>query len=236
MSNMDTALARVKLLVKDSQVNDEDIQNIILHVIGDIATSTKIFKKLYGFTVHENIELYNFREIARLNEEVEQEPSSIMITDPNAQEIIDFITKGEFPDPTVEKTLESEEAKSSVIEVMDIFDSDAVSVINKFEYRGSAYYFCPDDRWRSLNDGEKFVFAAWVVPHIDELTPSMLDEILPTIVSGCKFFINDLMHSVDDTQATNYDFMRYYQAKQILLDRYPTAVTSTDTERMKQWL
>jgi hypothetical protein len=235
-TNIELLRTRIRAVVGDVKIDDTQLDEIINHTIQDIAQYTKLFKKLYGFTVHKDVEMYNFRAIARMNEETEQEPSSITISDPDIRDVLEFIQDGEFADPKVDKTLEEDLARSLLIDVLDIFDQYGNSVLNKFSERGSAYYYCYDAAWREANHNEPFVFAGWITPHIDELSPEYFFDLLPALVAGCKFFINDLLHSPSDTQATNYDFMRYYQAKEHLLNKFPASVISVDTERIKQWL
>jgi hypothetical protein len=208
-------------------MEDADLEEMIDTVIGEIAMETRIFKKLYGFTVHESISKYNFRYIARLNEQVEQEPASITFTDPSMVEIIQFINNGEIPDIAVEKELLVEDAQSQFIDLLDIFDERGMSVLHKFEERGSSYYFCYDETWRMINDGKSFAFSGWVKPEISELHNEELTILLPTIISGCKFYVNDILHGVTDTQATNYDYMRWFNNKKSLMDKFPTLVYST---------
>jgi hypothetical protein len=235
MENIEWLRARVRLLVKDVTTDDNALDEIIKYVINELALETRIFKKLYGFTVHKEIEKYNFKYMARLNEQVEEEPSEITFADPDFKEIIEFIANGEFPTPITEKKLEIEEAKSSFIDLLDIFDEYGCSVMHKFEERGSSYYFCYDKEWRYLNDDRKFVFAAWVTPDINELHHEDLLVIAPTIIAGCKFYINDLLHSSADVQATNYDYMRWFNGKKQLMDKFPTAVYSTKEDRRWQF-
>jgi len=225
---------KVKIHVRDVNMTDSELDDIIDTVLNEISLETRVFKKLYGFTVHEDMEQYDFRYIARLNEQVEQEPGNITLGDPSPGDIIKFISEGTFPEILVNKNLEIETAQSQFIDLLDLFDEKGFSVLHRFEERGTSTYFCYNDEWRKQNDLKRFVMAAWVRPDIAELHDEDLSIILTTVIAGCKFYINDILHSVEDTQATNYDFMRWFQNKQRLADRFPTTVYSTKVDG--KWL
>jgi hypothetical protein len=215
-------------------MTDPELNEIIETVVDEIALETRIFKKLYGFTVHENIEQYDFRYIARMNEQVEEEPTNITFGTPGRLEIIDFIANGNFPEIPVEKDLTIEPYQSQFFDLLDIFNEDGYSTLNMFEERGGTTYFLYDEQFRNINDNKRFVFVGWIKPDISELHDEELSIIAPTVINGVKFYVNDTLHSPEDTQATNYDFMRWYQAKENLMNRFPTTVYSTRED--KQWL
>lgn len=236
MAQIDYLRKKVKYHVKDVDISDDDLDGIIETTMEDISLTTKVFKKIYGFTVHKDINLYDFRYLARLNEEVEYEPSKITLTDPSSAEIIDFLATGSLPSPGVEKELEQEKAQSRFIDLLEVFDEMGRSILDKFEYRGSTSYFVYDQAWLEEHDGAQMAFTAWVVPMIDELHDEDLLTIMPTVIAGSKFFVMDSLHSVSDVQATNYDFMRYYQAKDELRNMFPTAIiTNTIETKDNRW-
>ena len=220
--------------IRDISTSDLELLDVIDTVINEIAVETRMFKKLFGFTVHKDIDQYNFMYIARMNEQVEMEPTFIEINPLEPLEIIEFINKGEFPDVTVDKNLMKEEAESRFIGLLDLFNEEGYSVLDKFEERGSSYYFCYDEQWRKANDYKRFAMASYVVPNISELNPELMNMILPALIAGCKFYFYDTMHSPDDVQATNYDFMRWHQAKENLVNLYPTNTFST--KELTRWL
>ena len=237
MAQIDWLRKKVRLHIRDIQLEDGDIDDTIRTVISDIASQTKIFKKLYGFTIDKDISLYNFRYIARLNEQVEEEPVTITFGDPTTEDLLDFLQTGNIPSPTVNKELQIEEHQSRLLDVLEIYDGKGFSALDKFEERGSSYYYCYDELWRNVNHGKAFAFAGWVSPKVEELHEEQLEDILFTVIAGVKFFLYDILHSPNDTQATNYDFLRYHQAKEELLNRYPTMVTAyTNSKRSRRWL
>jgi hypothetical protein len=224
MTNIEFLRNRVKLNIRDQQVSDEDIDEIIINVINDIAVDTHIFKKLYGFSVHKEMTKYNFKYIARLNERVEREPTEIYISAPPPEEILKFLSTGELPDPTVTKDLQIEDATSLLIDVVSIIDDEGYNISSKFKHSGSSYYYVTDTEWLELYDDRNCVFVANVVPDIDELAPEDLVIISKAVVAGSKFYITDRMQSPNDLQSTNYNYQRYYQATEGLKKLFPTYV------------
>ena len=233
MVNKEYLRNKVKYHIRDIHMLDPDLDAMIETIVDEISVETNIFRKLFGFTVHDDIVSYNFKGIARLNERTELEPVDIIIGDPTPEDMINFINTGEFPDPVVTKTVVTEAARARLFNVIDIFDLKGNSVLDRFEDRGSSYYFCFNDEWRKIHDNESFIFTGSVSPEIDELTDDMLMEIAPCVIAGAKFYVNDTMHSPDDTQATNYDYMRWFQAKEKLGNLFPTTVYSIQED--KRW-
>ena len=115
---------KVKIHIRDVNMTDSELDDIIDTVLGEISLETRVFKKLYGFTVHEDIEQYDFRYIARLNEQVEQEPGNITLGDPSPSDILKFVSDGTFPEIPVDKNLEIETAQSQFIGLLDLFDEE----------------------------------------------------------------------------------------------------------------
>jgi hypothetical protein len=76
-----------------------------------------------------------------------------------------------------------------------------------------------------------------VVPEIDELHDEDLITITSAVISGVKFYLNDTLHSPEDSSATNYDFLRWHQKKQELRDDFPTVAFSiTNRTKENAWL
>ena len=237
MANIDYLRKKVKYHIKDVHLDDDGIDSVIETVLEDIGSSTRLFKKLYGFTIHKEINTYNFRYIARLNEQVEQEPTSIVVNDITNEEIQEFITNGGLlPSPTVTKVLEDDLAQSRLMDVLDIFDETGQSIMDKFEEKGSSYYMVYDQQWLDANDSKTMAFSGWVVPQIEELAEENLIDMVNAVIAGVKFYVMDSLHSKEDVQATNYDYMRYFQKKEDLTNRYSQVVYSeTDRTRSSKW-
>ena len=79
-------------------------------------------------------------------------------------------------------------------------------------------------------------FVASVLPQLEELHDEHIAVISACVVAGYKFYTNDLLHSSADVQATNYDYMRYYQELQSLINLYPHIAQATKTKRILKWL
>ena len=234
MAQTDWLRNKVKIHIRDMSATESEIDGIIDTVLTEIALETRLFKKLYGFTVSKDEPQYNFRYLTKMNEQVEEEPGNIVLGDISPEDLVNFIDTGVFPTITVDKNLEIETHQSQFLDLLDIFDLEGMSVLDKFEERGSTYYFVYDQEWLNCNDGKNFMFAAWVKPEVMELHDEDLSIILSTVIAGCKFYLYDTLHSKDDVQATNYDFMRWHQAKENLGNRFPTTVFST--KETNKWL
>ena len=234
--NIDIIRAKVKFHLRDVSVKDIDINQIILQSIEDISNETSLFKKVIGFTVHKEKGLYNFRDTLVMNEQVEEELSSVYIGEVSDNELINFLKDPtNFPDPEINKTTFIESSgKSEIVKVMDIFDEEGKSVNHKFHYHGIANYFVEDQLWLDENDGKYFAFVAAVKPHITEILPEDISIIMSAVIEGCKYYINDTFASHTDAQVANVFYQRYWQKKQQLLNQYPSQIFAIQGKRT--WL
>ena len=221
----------------DVKMSEDEADAIIREIVLDIANRTHIFKKIYGFTVNADVQMYNFRYIARLNEQIEEEPTEITFDSPLPEDIIDWLENGTIPSPVVNKELTQDIYQSRFIALTDIYDNDGRSVLDKFHSKGTSYYYCYDTVWLEQNVDMPMAYSAIVSPPIEELSEEQLEAISFTVVSGFKFYINDLLHSGSDVQASNYDFMRYHQAMEELRNAHPTiAYSNANYARIKRWV
>jgi hypothetical protein len=237
MIDIEKLLNKVQRHVRDVNVTRSELLAITNDTLDDITTRIPIFKKLFGFSVHKDKRTYDFRALARMNEQVEMEPVSITYGDPNIADIIDFISNGDFPDIVVDKTEYTEDARSRYVDLIDIYAPDGRSVMDFFHYRGGDQYFVYNDDFLAQYDGEQFAYLAWVSPELTELTDDALLIVMPALIPGVKFHVYDMLHSSVDVQSTNYDFMRYHQAIEELQNRFPTRVYGAETyQKDVSWL
>ncbi|OQX84624.1 MAG: hypothetical protein B6D63_04130 [Candidatus Latescibacteria bacterium 4484_7] len=238
MSNLETLRTKLKFHAKDISVTDDELDMVIEQVFEDIALRTRIFKKAYGFTVHEEIELYDFREIASLNERTEIEISDVTTGTFTDDQIVSFFQNSEeWPDPEVTKTLFNDDTVSRMLGVIEIYDEYGVSVTDKFDYIGNEQYACRDKAWRDSMDDKPFLFIGYVVPVLDELRDEDMVTITSTIIEGAKYYIANTMQMPIDNQVSNLYYMRYFNKIKEIINQYPTLVYGVENRRKdRKWL
>lgn len=238
MNNMEYLRSKVKFHIRDVKSNDTDIDNVILDVINEIAINTKIFKKIYGFSIHKDIELYDFNALLQMNEETETELVSVTIGEHTREELLTYLTEYEvFPSPLVTKVTENDTIKSKFINVISMTGDDGRNISDYFQYFGSSQYKLYDEMFREENDGMHCIFTAQIIPDVEELLPEDLEVIAPAIITGCKFYFNDSMMSADDAQVANLFYRRYYAKIQELINLKPThAVGFNSVRKELKWL
>lgn len=227
---------RLRFHLKD--VNNEFAERalIINQVIEEIALETRLFKKIYGFTVHKDKNLYDFRAIGKLNENTEIELQDVFIHDLTPEQIWEYVKTGEWQDPEIDKEeFVEENGISAPIGVMDIYDETGHSISHRFKWHGGSQYYCYDEAWLEENDGVTMAFVAYVNPDLDELRDEDIVTITPAIIEGCKYyFFNTFTTKTDDSGVANLYYTRYFQKKQNLIDMFPTQMSSMKGNRT--WL
>ncbi len=228
MSNIEIIRNKVRFHVRDVYNKEADLDQIILQTIEDISNETQIFKKVIGFTIQKDKNLYDFRDICRMNEQVEVELAAVTIGEPSTSELIAFLQDPtNFPDPTIIKDVFVEtDGESMFINLLDVFDENGVCISPLFHNHGAASYYVYNDEWLKDNDGVTKAFTASVIPQIDELLPEDLAYIMSTIIEGCKYYYNDTFASASDAQVANIFYQRYWQRKQALINQFPTKIFS----------
>ena len=237
MTNLETLRKKCKFHIQDVKITDDEIDELIYLAIEDIANTTKLFKKLYGFTVYEEMKIYDFEGLTTLNERVEEELSAISMSPITDKQIADACANNTLPSPVVNKELFIEwEGQSNYIDILDIFDENGRSVFDQFYFHGTSEYFCENDEWRKENENKQFVYVATVIPNIDELLPNDLREISSTVIQGVKYYNSDTLESQGDTQVSNIFYQRFWSKMNGLVDKRPTQVFSVaSTKRERIW-
>ena len=227
---------KVKFHVRDISNSDIEIDQIVLQVIEDIANETKIFRKIYGFTVDKSINVYDFNALSFLNNRLEVQ--SITIGSVTSDSVLSYMqTYDTFPSPTVSTTTFAN-TKNVPLELMDVYDENGYSIINKFHYSGTSERICNDAKWLEDNHAIDKAFVMSVVPDIQELRSEELSVITACIIEGCKYYFSNTYESTPDGQITNLYYQRYWQKKQLLINQFPTKIFAhiRNKEGARKWL
>jgi hypothetical protein len=238
MSNLEILRNKVKIHIRDIYTADEEVDSIILQVIEDIAREVKLFKKLNGFTVEKGKQLYDFRNISRMNEEVETELENVYIGGiPDVRLIEMFLKKEKFPDPLVIKKNFIEGDFMTYFGLMGIYDSDITSILDKFHNSGVSTYVVSDTEWLEEHDGENMVALTFGCPKIDEIPPEEIQVITSCVVEGAKYYFANTLQSTADAQVSNLFYQRYWNKKKELISMYPTqAFYITNRSKFDNWV
>jgi len=216
---------KVKFHLRDISMLDNEIDEMIKFTIEDIARETKVFRKICGFTVESDKQLYDFLSITRMNEEVEEELENVYIggiTDIAIKAML--LGRDTWPNPiTVKKEFE-ETAMSSYLSADAIFDPDLRNVMNKFKYTSTNIYIVKDQQWLEDNDGVEMALIYTVIPNLEEMQPEHINMIEHIIIEGCKYYVANTLGSGDDANIANLYYQRFWQKKQDLINSYPTKV------------
>ena len=236
--NIEYLIKKVKFHIRDIQTDDDEIEELILQVIEDVSNDTQIFKRMYGFSVHSDIKLYNFDSLTTMSETVETELSAVTIEALTAEQIDSFYDTLVLPNPVTTQTTYIEvDAQSTYVNLLDIFSEEGESCMHKFKYKGTSEYICFDDEWRSENDLKQFVFVAAVIPHPDELTQTIISKVTSAIIQGVKYYNSDTLEGQADAQVANIYYQRYWQKRQELINNSPTHIFSVPNREVKsRWV
>jgi len=215
---------KIKFHIRDTASDDDEINQVITQVIEDIANEVKIFKKIYGFTIDEEMKIYDFNALAMLSSKLELELEAVSIGDIPQELVTAYLAVGgEIPSPDVHKVLYPG-TYNIPLELLDIYDEDGYSIVNKFHYAGTSERICYDENWLKDNNGKYKAFTMSVIPNVQELRSEELAVITGCIIEGCKYYFSNTYESTTDGQLTNLYYQRYWQKKQALINQFPTKI------------
>ena len=229
---------KVKLHIRDVYTTDEEVDSVILQVIEDIAREVKLFRKLSGFTIEKDKQLYDFRNITRLNEEVETELENVYIggfTD--LQMKLFLMGREEWPDPLTFKRTFNEQEFMTFFGVLGLYDEYVRNIMDKFHHTSTSVYMVTDEQWLEDNDGKQMVAMTYGLPKVDELLNEELTMITSCVIEGCKYYFANTLQSATDAQVSNLFYQRYWYKKKELIDQYPLyAPQITSQTKDNKWL
>ena len=237
MGNRDKALSLVKGLTSDVKSTDAELLSLIDLVSDEIMVETRIVKKLYQGSLFSSVEFYDLKSNATLQDKFETGVSSIEISQPTATNLdVLNIMKGsvKLAKPTMVSHTELVNNQINFVAIDDIFTDKMQSIMDKFEIVSGHRYCVPDLSFRQANDDMVFWYIASIVTTLDNIDEEMVASFMPVIIQGVKFYLyNDPVTKGSD-QANNFHAMRYFRAKENLMNMYPQKLTIK--RRAPRWL
>ena len=206
-----------KFYVRDIGISDTDLQNVLRDVISDIATNTKIFKRVFSFTLEPGLDEYPIKDLYQLADK--SEPTILDInytTNLDTQEgLIDYLTNADI---NVQQTVDTttDNTYSDYIEVIDLFD-------DKFNSYG--HYLEPvgkDDYYLNIKIDKPIPLTgiAIINPLLSEIDNRIEKQIRFAIISGLKAYTHTL-ESQPNEQVSLVLNKQFEYDKQKLINKYP---------------
>jgi len=243
-------ISRYKVYVRDTQISDEDLENLIKDVIYDIARDTKIFRRQFSFNVLPCVDMYNIKEIFNTQSHLETNVTKVTYThEYNEKDIIDLInviqdteqektTKCDFKNSNETSTTETKTYTSldeSYLDTIDLFYVDDRTTKYKiysmlpdfFEQINNDIFISKQDRLKSVfgEDYDLEVIAdVNVLPDPSKMSEEDLSKINTAIIAGIKYSISDMYMNANNEQVSNILYQRYYSSKKQLLYNNPQFV------------
>lgn len=254
MTNVDRILSLATTLTKDVHTTPDELKEIITLVSDEIMVETRIVKKLYQLVLFEDHQFYDLKSNAQLQDSFEEQVTGSVMTGLNLgdntsveddkQAVIDLMSgKKEFIKPEIEFSVEELYADESsatrfrrneFIAIDDIFNTKMQSVMDKFEIINGHRYKVIDLNFLRENNDFSFFYIASVVSDLNNVDKQVFASLAPVIIQGVKFYLYNDPISRDSDQANNLQAMRYFKAKQNLIDQYPQKLTMK--RRTNRWL
>ena len=243
-------ISRYKVYVRDTQISDEDLENLIKDVIYDIARDTKIFRRQFSFNVLPCVDMYNIKEIFNTQSHLDTSVTEVTYThEYNEKDIVDLInliqdtndksTECDFKDNNEESTTETKTYTAldeSYLATLDLFYVDDRSIKYKvysmlpdfFEQVNNDTFISNHDRL-VVSFGSDYnleiVADVNVLPDPNKISEEDLNRINTSIIAGIKYYVSDMYMNINNEQVSNILYQRYYSSKKQLVYNNPQFVS-----------
>ena len=206
-----------KFYVRDIGVTDTDLTNILQDVVSDISVNTKIFKRMFSFTLEPELDMYPIKDLYQLSDKLE--PTILDInytTNFNTQQgLIDYLSNADI---NVQQTIDTttDNIYSDYIETIDLFDDKFNSYMPYLEPVGIDDYYLI----KKINKPTPITGIAVINPLLSEVSDRVEKQIRFAIISGLKAYTNTVENQMGE-QAGLVLNKQFEYDKQKLINKYP---------------
>ena len=207
-----------KFYIRDIGISDTDLQNVLRDVISDIAVNTKIFKRVFSFTLEPEMNMYPIKDLYQLSDKSEIIINSItysLKSYDTKEKLLEYLNE---PIINVDETkdIQKDNEYSDYIEVIDLFD-------DKFNSYG--HYLEPvgkDDYYLNIKIDKPILLTgiAIINPLLSEINDRIEKQIRFAIISGLKAYTHTL-ESQPNEQVSLVLNKQFEYDKQKLINKYP---------------
>ena len=224
--------------IKDISVPVEDLNVIIRDVVADIAISTKIFKKPFGFTISKDISQYDFKSLFNLSVALEYDVTNLsigIVIDDNGSEVLK--TKTTMVNNNYQHTL------LSVDDVILIYDKlngksgnkdfSMTSIFDKFLHLSGFIYQIKDTYFIGKEGQLDAIAIGSVIPDVDAISGDNERLIRPCVIAGLKYYVASSMMNTENMQMISM-FKSNFENEKI---RLQNTFNTVDAKQIKQsWI
>jgi len=216
-----------KFYVRDVGITDSSLNTVLQDVINDIALSTKIFKKAFGFTIEPDLYDYNFGALLEIYERTqEQTIDNLTINSYTEDQLLQFLSDPTQLDITVADSSTNGIPLNTYIETLDIlsktYNTEQSSLGSVFDY------FEPIDSYsykltKKLQEPVRAIAILSIIPNIENIDDRAEKYLRTTIIEGLRYFVN----TQDNAQNINPDinnYKKYERTKLELQNKFPVYV------------
>jgi len=205
-----------KFYVRDVGITDEDLQKVVDDVVRDIALSTRIFKKMFAFTIEPDIDRYDFKALLELYERYEPELDTLTIRDYTEEEIISIISNPLTDINTMDETYTYGVPLSTFLDVTNILDENGSSIFNYFQHLSGSVYRINYRTTKPINA----LCICTIVPNIESIDEDIEIEIKSAIIEGLKYYTDTTLNPQNVSPDIN-SYKKFVNAKADLQGKFP---------------
>jgi len=212
-----------RFYVRDIGANDQDLEKVLNDVFRDIAISTKIFKKAFGFEIYSDIERYDFKSLLNMSERIQENDITAISIDPfTDQQLIDILIDpvNQNVNVTIENTVGV--PQSTFLEVIDILDKNLTSIFDHFEHITDAQFYY---RYNNIiKEPIPMLCICSIIPNIENISEKIETILKPTIIDGLKYFVDTTLNNQNVNPVVS-SYKKYTNSKLELQNKFPIHIS-----------
>jgi len=216
-----------KFYVRDVSVTDEQFQMLLQDIVNDIAVSTKIFKRIFGFQIFPDIKEYNLKDLYEHSiRSGYNRLETLQVGGVDNETLIQFLndpTTVNTSKTTIKKGIGSPDTFIDVIDVLgNIYTNDSTplgSIFYKFDRIDVNNYKFTEN----IKEPKNALCIVNVIPALDNIDEQIESYMKMAIVAGLKYYTETQVVN----QNMNYQISSYKvfeNAKNQLQGLFPTYI------------
>ena len=251
-------ISKYRKYVRNMEISDKELEEILTDTINDIARDTKIFKDFFGVRFTSCEYEYDLKAMYEFNLELNEDAviNDVLVAeddDGKSRDYVSFLVSDKKTcelyddDILVEKEQRVVKGKHTFLSVDSIIyirnenDDYKGRIINLndgqfMKILGNGYAVLDTIKMEATFGSTYDLYslvAVNIVPDFKTISDEMLMIMNDSIVKGLKYQIADMYNDVNNEQGANLQYQRYYSAKKQLLYNYPQL--SFPSETRNKW-
>jgi len=239
-----------KIFIRDMNISDEELTNLIQQIIIEISHNTKIFRNTIGITISHCLEQYNIKDIYNLSSAVDEQISNITFIENTNYELSNEECNLQSPILTELTTDTADTTFLGLLSLLKVYSNieDAYKhgsttlnedITYKYFIKINDVTFITKTDYLKTLYGDKYTFDILAnciyAPSPSKITTEEEIIIKPAIIAGLKYYLSDTYLNTTNEQVSNLLYQRYWSTQKQIRNNHPQLIDVVSEFKMDTW-